>query len=316
MSPATITLLTFGATALLVGGLVSSVHDVFFRYRLLVKDRLDELSGKGKADVQASLFNDLKQMSAAVASTRSSWRAALRDIVEQSGLRIQPRVLLGVSAGLGAALGVVAVILARRWWAAPAGLAPGLVAPTLYVCMKRRLRMRKLIMQLPETFDLIGRAVRAGQTVPAAFQLVADDLQPPICEEFQRCYEQQNLGMSFDAALRNLARRTGIMEMRILAIALLVQARTGGNLHELLNNLATMVRTRIKLQQKVKALTGEGRLQARILIVLPVLAFASLLVISPHYAATLLERPELLAGTMAAQLIGAVWIRRIVNFDF
>jgi tight adherence protein B len=316
MSPAAITLLTFGATALLVGGLLSSVHDVFFRYRLLVGDRLDELSGKRRTDAQASLFNDLKQMSAAVASTRSSWRARVRDAVEQSGLRVRPKPLLGASLGLGAALGIAAAVLAGRWWAAPAGLVPGLVAPALYVHVKRKRRMRRLVIQLPETFDLIGRAVRAGQTVPAAFQLVADDLQPPICEEFQRCYEQQNLGMSFEAALRNLARRTGVMEMRILAIALLVQARSGGNLHELLNNLSTMVRTRIKLQQKVRALTGEGRLQANVLIVLPALAFVILLVVSPDYAATLLERPAMLGGTVAAQLLGAVWIRRIVNFDF
>jgi tight adherence protein B len=316
MSPTAITMLTFGATALLVGGLISSAYDLFFRYRLLVQDRLDELSGRGKSDTAASLFNDLKQMNAAVASRRNSWRAVMRDTLEQSGLRVQPRVLLAISLGLGGAAAVATALLAQRWWAAPLGLVPGLVAPAIYVSLKRKRRLRRLIMQLPETFDLISRAVRAGQTVPAAFQLVADDLQPPISDEFHRCYEQQNLGMSFEAALRSLARRTGVMEMRILAIALLVQARSGGNLHELLGNLSAMVRTRIKLQQKVRALTGEGRLQANVLIVLPVLAFCVLLVLSPEYAATLLARPTLLAGTLGAQLVGAVWIRRIVNFDY
>jgi tight adherence protein B len=77
-----------------------------------------------------------------------------------------------------------------------------------------------------------------------------------------------------------------------------------------------MVRKRIKLQQKVKALTGEGRMQAAVLIVLPVLAFASLLVVSPQYAATLLQRPSLLVLAAVAQLAGAIWIRRIANFEF
>ena len=316
MTPVTITLLTFGATALLVGGVVTSAYDVFFRSRLLVKDRLDELSGNVKNDPQMSLFNDLKLMNAAVVSRRGSWQAWLRDLVEQSGLRVHPRslVVIGISAGF--ALSALTTVVTQRWWAAVLSFLPGLLAPFIYVSVKRARRMRRLVLQLPETFDLIGRAVHAGQTVRAAFQLVADDLEPPICEEFQRCYEQQNLGMSFEATLRSLARRTGIMEVRILAIALLVQARSGGNLNELLGNLSGMVRTRIKLQQKVKALTGEGRLQANVLIVLPVLAFAVLLVLSPAYASTLLERPKLLGGTAAAQLLGAIWIRRIVNFDF
>jgi tight adherence protein B len=165
-------------------------------------------------------------------------------------------------------------------------------------------------------FDSIGRAVRAGQTVPAAFQIVADEFEPPIADEFRRCYEQQNLGMSYDSALRELARRTGVMELRILVVALLVQARSGGNLVELLGNLASMVRERLKLQQKVRALTGEGRMQAAVLIVLPVLAFGILTVIAPDYARSLLERPWLLAATASAQMLGAVWIQRIISFDF
>jgi tight adherence protein B len=213
-------------------------------------------------------------------------------------------------------MAVAVSLLSHHWWAAPAGFIPGVLLPPLYVWMRRRKRMYKLLLQLPETFDLIGRAIRAGQTVPAAFHLVGEDLEPPVCEEFRRCYEQQNLGMSFEMAMRGLARRTGIMEMRILAIAFLVQTRAGGNLHELLSNLANLVRTRIKLQQRVKALTGEARLQANVLMVLPVAAFVALLVLAPDYADTLLREPRLLAGTLAAQAIGALWIQRIINFDF
>src|SRR6185503_11619850 len=119
-------------------------------------------------------------------------------------------------------------------------------------------------------------------------------------------YEQQNLGIPHDTALRELARRTGIMELRILVVGLLVQSRSGGNLAELLANLSLLARKRLKLQQKVKALTGEGRMQAAVLLVLPLVSFASLLVLAPDYVSILFRHPALLVGALVAQVIGAI----------
>jgi tight adherence protein B len=163
---------------------------------------------------------------------------------------------------------------------------------------------------------MISRAVSAGQTVPAALQIIAQDFERPICEEFALCYEQQNLGMSRESALRKLAKRTGIMELQIFVVAVLVQAKSGGDLVELLDNLAAMVRKRLKLKDRIRALTGEGRMQALVLIVLPIMAFLGVLLIAPDYAQSLLDRPWLLAGTAGAQLMGAMWIRQIVNFEY
>ena len=316
MSSMQLTLLIFAATAMLVAALSAWAYDVFFRYRFLLGDRLDELSGKRRQDTNAALFMDLKRLNAQALLAPGDWQMRLQELLEQSGLQIQLSTLLAISGCLGVVCAAVAAAVSKHYWAALLGLLPGLVTPILLVRFKRALRMRRLARQLPEAFDVIRRAVRAGQTVPAALQLVADDFEPPISDEFRCCYEQQNLGMPYDTALRNLARRTGIMELRLLVVALLVQSRSGGNLLELLNNLSTMVRKRVTLQQKVKALTGEGRLQATVLIVLPVLAFVILFVISPNYVQSLLERPWLLAATVTAQALGAVWIRRIVNFEF
>jgi tight adherence protein B len=316
MNPTCVLILAFAAGALLVGSLLSLIHDLFFRYRLQVRERVNELSGKGKTDANASLFKDLKQFDADVSSARTHWRTRLQMILEQADLPVALPTLWGLSLLSSLAIALPAAALSHHWWILPIGLVAGLLAPAPYVRLKYALRMHHLAHQLPEAFDAIGRAVRAGQTVSAAFQIVGDDFLPPISEEFRRCYEEQNLGMPFDTALRNLASRTGIMELRILVVALLVQSRSGGNLIELLSNLSMMVRKRIKLQQKVKALTGEGRMQAAVLIVLPVLAFASLLVVSPQYAATLLQRPSLLILAAVAQLAGAIWIRRIANFEF
>jgi tight adherence protein B len=158
--------------------------------------------------------------------------------------------------------------------------------------------------------------VRAGQTVPAALKIIAHDFQPPISQEFGLCYEQQNLGVSRESALRKLAQRTGIMELQIFVVALLVQAKSGGDLVELLDNLAGMIRKRLKLADRVRALTGEGRMQALVLTILPIAALAALLVCSPQYAQSLLDRPWLLAATAVAQAAGTFWIRRIVNFEY
>ncbi len=315
MNSALVTVLTFCAAALLVGATAMMVYDLVFRYRMQINQRLDELSGKSRG-ATTSLFKDLKQQDVKTSSMFADLRAQLQETLEQSGLSIAPRKLAIISLCLGGGLAAIIAIACHRWWMAPVGLVPGLIAPWIYVRVRRTRRLRRLALQLPEAFDVLGRAVHAGQTVSAALQIIADDFESPISEEFRRCYEQQNLGMPYEVALRDLARRTGIMELRILVVALLVQSRSGGNMMELLNNLSTMVRKRLQLQMKVKALTGEGRMQANVLFALPLVAFAIILVLSPDYASSLLHRPWLLAATAAAQLTGALWIRRITSFEF
>jgi tight adherence protein B len=176
--------------------------------------------------------------------------------------------------------------------------------------------MRKLLVQLPQALDVVGRAIQAGKTIPAAFQIVADDLQPPIADEFRRCYEQQHLGISFDSSLRGLAERSPLMEMRIFIVALLVQAKSGGNLVELVRDISGVVKNRLKLEQRVKALTGEGRMQAAVLIVLPTAALGLLWILAPDYIAVLLEYPSLIVAALAAQAVGAVWIRRCIQIEY
>ncbi len=122
--------------------------------------------------------------------------------------------------------------------------------------------------------------------------------------------------MSDELALRNLAKRTGIIEIRIFVVALLVQSRCGGDLIKMLANLTEMIRKRLKLKRRVRAMTGENRLQAVILIVLPILAFAGLSILAPDYVSELLKRPWLLTLTATAQLLGALWIRHYINFEY
>jgi len=315
MSPTWLALLTFVATTLFAGAVSSVVYDLFFRYPATVRQRLLEVSGKARSEKGTALLN-LKQLAESASAAPNHWRAWARDILEQSGLNIDARLLLAISLGLGAFSLIVGSLVIQRWWVVAIGIVVGVAAPPAYVLACRHLRIRRLTRQLPDALDVMCRAVRAGQTVPATIQMVADDFSPPIADEFRYCYEQQNLGISYDAALRNLAHRTGIMELRILVVALLVQSRSGGNLTDLLQNLATMVRKRLVLQQKVKALTGEGRMQAIVLVALPFVVFAAMYILNREYAQVLLDRPWLLAGCVTSQAIGAALIHKMIQIDY
>jgi tight adherence protein B len=236
--------------------------------------------------------------------------------VEQSGLSIPPiRIpIIGSALGLlmAAAMGSFSPL---PWLAFPAGVL-GCILPFLFVSMKRQARIRKLCQQLPGALDQMKRAVRAGQSVAGAMQLVSTDLRPPIADEFAICCQQQGLGLPYRTALRDLAQRTGVMELQILTVALLVQQESGGNCVEVLSNLSDTVRKRLHLAGRVKALTSEGRLQAIVLSLLPIAAFLAILFINPSYAQVLLERPALLVGIAVSEIAGILWIRRIVNIEY
>src|SRR5215831_5114775 len=113
-----------------------------------------------------------------------------------------------------------------------------------------------------------------------ALQAVADEFDTPISTEFAYCYEQQNLGLPPEDAMRDLARRTGLLEIKIFVLALLVQQQTGGNLAELLDKLAAVIRQRTRVRSKISTLTAEGRVQALILLALPPLLLAAVLILN------------------------------------
>lgn len=313
MSHNWIALSVFAATALMVAGVASIVYEWFFRYRLTVRERLRELSAREGDDGGISLFKDLQRRRDDDDRGMPGWRTRFVGMCEQAGIACSPERIFGWCVALG--LTASAVAAWRGVWLSIAAFPFGAVVPLVVIYMRRHIRRRALCRQLPEAFEMMSRAVRAGQTVPAALKIIAEDFEAPISEEFTLCYEQQNLGISREMALRMLAERTGIMELQIFVVALLVQARFGGDLAELLTNLAAMIRKRFKLADRVRALTGEGRMQATVLMILPIAALAALLVISPQYIRTLLDRPWILFATLAVQAVGIVWIQRIVRFE-
>jgi tight adherence protein B len=311
--------LVFLAAALAVFGIYSFMTDLVLRDRSRLGRRVDEeFRKKQRERVQRqSLFKNLSQVAAeAAVYEKPDLRRSFVLMIEQAGLDMTPERVLGLSVAAGLLFGGLAGLLRDSILV---GVLVGLLAaavPFAFVYYKRQLRLNKLQAQLPAAFDLMGRVIRAGQTMIQALQAVADDFDKPVSAEFSYCFEQQNLGLPPEVALRDLARRTGLLEIKIFVLALLVQQQTGGNLAELLDKLAGVMRERFRIKNKIRALTAEGRFQALILLALPPLMLLIMLMLNPTYTQLLLDHPRLLAGMFVAEGLGAVWIRQIVNFDF
>jgi tight adherence protein B len=321
MHPNLLFFLTFGAVVAAVAGAYSILSDIYLRDRSRLNQRIDDEFRKRQRERarKALLFKDLNQLAAEAAGDdegRLDLSQRLHAMVEQSGLDLTVQKLLTISAAVGLGCGLLGGLLRQSILVAAVAAPIGACLPLAYVQLKRKARLEKLLSQLPDTFDLMGRVVRAGQTLSQALQAVADEFDQPIAGELSYCYEQQNLGLPPDVAMRDLARRTGLLEVKIFVMAVLVQQQTGGSLSEMLDKLAYVIRQRYRIRGQIQAMTAEGRMQAIILLALPIVMFFGFLIMLPEYESKLLEHPSLIVTTLVLELLGALWIRKIVNFDF
>lgn len=239
-----------------------------------------------------------------------------RATINQAGLKTDPQLIGFLGLTGGAVVGVILYFVTSSILFAIVAMALGAILPVLYILKKRRERMNALAEQLPDALELMSRVMRAGQTITQAMNGVSDEFKDPVGTEFGFCYEQQNLGLSLEVALRNLVERTGLIEIKILVLGILIQQQAGGNLAELLDQLANVMRQRNTLRGSVRALTAEGRMQAAFLVALPFCAWIGLFLLNRGYAMKLLEHPTLIYSTLGLMVVGMVWIRKIVNFDF
>jgi tight adherence protein B len=246
---------------------------------------------------------------------RPDWRSRLQTMLTQSGLPLTLPQLAYVSLGAALAGIPMGLLVHRSLLGGIGGVALGL-APLLYVRHRQKARHDRLLFQLSSAFDLMARVLRSGHSVPQAFQAVADTFEQPISGEFAQCQEQQNLGLLPEVTYRELARRTGVLEIKIFVMAMMIQRQTGGNLSEVLERLAALVRDRVRLRNHVRTLTAEGRMQAVVLLVLPPVMFFVMRFLNRPYADVLLDHTGLLAAMMASMAAGALWIRKIIQFDF
>lgn len=190
------------------------------------------------------------------------------------------------------------------------------VLPLFWLLFRRRRRLKGFAKQLPDALELIARALRAGHSLASGFHLVADEMSNPIGKEFNRVFEEQNLGIPLEQALENMTQRIPNLDLRFFATAVILQRQTGGDLAEILDKIGHLIRERFKIWGQVQALTGEGRLSGIVLLALPPALFVAVYRLNPDYVMPLFTEPmgrKMLAGGIVMQLIGALVIRKIVN---
>ncbi|MCM5572078.1 type II secretion system F family protein [Burkholderiaceae bacterium FT117] len=242
--------------------------------------------------------------------------SSLDRLLEQAGVSVTVARFILISLLAGAATFLVLLVLRTPFFFAVAMAAIALCVPLLVVVNLRSRRLHKFDEQLPDALDLLSRALRAGHAFPSAMQMVATEAADPIATEFQITFEEINYGVSVGDAMLNLATRVPSIDLRYFVISVLLQRETGGNLSELLDNLATLIRERFKLLGKIRVLSAEGKLSAYILIGLPFVTAGMIFLVNPKFMSVLWTDPaglNLVFAAIVAMIVGAFWMWRIVK---
>lgn len=245
------------------------------------------------------------------------WISDLELIVEQAGGG-SARNLVFTAVGLTFAFGFAALAFSGSMLIAIGAAIVGAFIPWVYIQIKRRRRMKAFEAGLPEAIDLMTRAIRAGHPFSAGVAMVADESPEPVSGEFRRLFDEMRFGMPFDDSILGMTDRVNLIDTRMFATAVLVQREVGGNLAEILDNLAGTIRARFSIRRQLRVITAQGRLSGYILSALPLAVGFGLWVLNPGFMAPLLEQPvghAMIVGAIVMQIIGYLWIRKIVNIE-
>lgn len=188
--------------------------------------------------------------------------------------------------------------------------------PVMYLNSLKRKRMDRFQEQLPEALDLMSRALKAGHTFGGAMRMVADEFDDPIGGEFRQTLEEINFGMDVDRALANFQNRMDVSDLKFFVVSVNIQRETGGNLSEIISNIARLVRERFVLFGKIRILSAEGRISAILLSALPFGITGILYLINPDYISLLWERElgKMMAwGAVISMAIGISIMRKMVR---
>jgi len=238
--------------------------------------------------------------------------------LDQSGLKVSLSGVLLVAFALAGLMALVAGVIARSKYALPVGAAVGFALPFVVLSFKRTRRMRTFEEQFPEGLDLIARALKAGHAFATGLKMVADEMGDPVGPEFRKTFDEQNFGLPLKDALDNLTMRVPSLDVRFFATAVLIQRETGGNLSEILENLAHVVRERFKILRQVRVYTAHGRFTGYVLLALPAVLCIALSFINPEHMNLLFRErmgQMMLLGALGLQTAGYVWIKQVIKIE-
>lgn len=257
---------------------------------------------------------------AAAVLERFHIRQSTELLIEQAALKWRASGLLHRSVAMFLAGFALVTLFTRNstpLMALGAGIAAGML-PLWYVRRKARKRVAAFEEQFPDCLEFLARSMRAGHAFSSALDMVHREYSDPLAGEFRRVFEEQNLGQSLDIVLQKLSQRVPSMDVQFLVSAVLLQKRTGGNLAELLDKLAHLIRERFKLRARIRAVSAQGVMSGRILSAVPLAVAALMFTVNPQYALFFIHDPlgrKMLIGALGLQFIGYLVIRKIVTIE-
>ncbi len=255
---------------------------------------------------------------------KASEKVSLRLRLARAGLDIKPRTfwLSSIACGLVIALLVVLLLPAsgtRTLLMVIGGLVGIFGVPRWFINRRTRSRQQKFVVELPNALDIVVRGMKSGLPLNECLQIVARESAEPLASEFREVMDQQRVGVPLGEALDKLTGRIPLPEVKFLAIVIAIQQQSGGNLSEALGNLSTVLRDRVRLQLKVKALSAEAKASAMVLAALPPTVMGLLLLSSPDYIMPLFKTRTgnfALLGCGLWMLMGVLVMKKMINFKF
>jgi len=277
-----------------------------------------------KSVVSAALLRERERLSDMGAfDTLLARMSAITDPMQRTVAQAGLKVTVGTILLACGCLGVLGYVGSTWFLHMPlVGLLIGLgcaYLPYGFVRMKRGRRMIKFEEQFPEAIDLLARALRAGHALTTALSMVADEMADPVGPEFRLLFDQQNYGMPLPQALREFAARTPIIDARFFVTAVLTQRESGGNLSEVLDNLANIIRDRFRVKRQVRVISAHGRITGWVLSALPTGLGLFFALTSPDIYTKFYHDPfglKMIMFALGMQILGVLIIQRIVQIEY
>jgi tight adherence protein B len=249
---------------------------------------------------------------------KRDFEASLNHKLDRAGLRLKAAEWILLHAALTVGSALAGFLLTRNVFLALIFLAVGAVLPWFYLSFKEKRRIKAFNGQLAQTLQVIAGALQAGLSLPQAVDTVVQEGQEPMVSEFRRAIIEQRLGVEIEDSLDTVGERMGSLDFKWVVMAIRIQREVGGNLSELLLNVAATLREREYLRRQVAVLSAEGRLSAFILGGLPIFFFAYLYLIRPTYLHPMLVNPigwGMLGAACVMMLVGFVWLKKVVKVE-
>ncbi len=314
-------LMVFATVVLLVQGLVVPVFGESAKVRKRLKKRIEDIEASQEGSAFSTLLREkyLRRL-----SPTERWLESLPAMeslarrIEQAGHRILAYRVVLISLVMGVATLVGCLIYFRMPVASICMALLAAYLPFLKIGMDRSARMQAFEEQLPDAIDTMKRALRAGHPLGAALKLVGEEFDDPVAAEFELTFGDINYGNDVRRAMLGLLARVPSVTVMALVTSILVQKETGGNLAEILDKIAIVIRGRFRFQRKVKTYSAEGRMSAWVLAMVPLVLFVTLWIVTPDYLPVLINDPggqKVIAYGFFSGVVGIFWIRKILRIE-